>query len=77
MNAEVKAGGEVVVEVVDAGSLNPLPGWSAGDCQPLCEDHLAGEVRWGSSGTRPPLGDTPVRLRFYLRKASLYSFWLS
>ncbi len=77
VNADVKAGGQVVVEVVDAGSLKPLPGWSAGDCQPLCEDQLAGEVRWRSSGSRPPLGDTPVRLRFYLREASLYSFWLS
>ncbi|MEC8930239.1 MAG: hypothetical protein VYB08_02410, partial [Candidatus Latescibacterota bacterium] len=77
VNADVKAGGQVAVEVVEASSLNPLPGWSTDDCQPLCEDDLACEVKWRPSTKRTPLGDTPVRLRFHLRQASLYSFWLS
>jgi len=77
VNADVRSGGEVVVEVVDAGSLNPVPGWSAGDCQPLRGDRLAGEIRWRGSGSKPSSGNTPVRLRFHLCRASLYSFWLS
>ena len=76
MNADVEVGGEVVVEVVDAGSSHPLPDWSAGDCQPLRGDQLAGEIKWRSSGSGPS-HSTPIRLRFHLHNASLYSFWLS
>lgn len=77
VNAEVAGGGEVLVEVVDADSLGPLPGWSASECQPICGDQLAGELRWQGKDNGPSLGDRPIRLRFYLRNASLYSFWLS
>ena len=76
VNADVEVGGEVVVEVVDAGSSHPLPGWSAGDCQPLHGDQLAGEIKWRGSSSGPS-HSTPIRLRFHLRNASLYSFWLS
>jgi hypothetical protein len=76
VNADVEAGGEVRVEVVDAESLLPFPGWSASECQPLEGDQLTGEINW-NSGSTPTIADRPVRLRFHLQKASLYSFWLS
>lgn len=76
MNADVAAGGEIRVEVVDAGSLDPLPGRSANECQVLHGDQLARAVEWNGAGDPSP-GETSVRLRFYLRNASLYSFWLS
>ena len=75
VNAAVEAGGEIVVEAVDAGSLSPLPGRSAGECLPLREDRLAGVIRW--NGSHAAFGERPVRLRFHLDRASLYSFWLS
>ena len=37
---------------------------------------LSGEIKW-RSGSTPTIADRPVRLRFHLQKASLYSFWLS
>ncbi len=76
VNAAVVAGGEIAVEVVDAGSLRPLPGRSAGECVALRGDRLAGEIRWGE-GSHAAFGARPIRLRFHLRRASLYSFWLS
>jgi len=75
VNAEVAAGGEIRAEVVDADSLCPLPARSAGECEPLHGDRLAARIRWRDE-PRPSFGDAPVRLRFYLRDARLYSFWL-
>ena len=76
VNANIAAGGELTVEVVDASSLSPLQDWSAGDCRALTGDQLSGEVKWGV-GNSPSFGERPVCLRFQLRSASLYSFWLS
>ena len=76
VNADVEARGEILVEVVDGDSLCPLPGRSTGECQAMRGDQLAGEIKW-NDGSRPPIGDRPIRLRFFLRDASLYSFWLA
>ncbi len=76
VNAAVKTGGEIRVEVVDAGSLRPLPGWSAGECRAPPGDQLAGEIGW-SEGRHAAFGARPLRLRFHLHRASLYSFWLA
>ncbi len=67
--------GEVLVEVVDAESHTPLPGRSVGECRPLQGDHLRDAITW-EEGTATELTETPVRLRFHLRKARLYGFWL-
>ena len=67
--------GEMVVEVVDAEGHAPLPGRSAGECRPLRGDHLREAVTWGA-GTAAASAEVLVRLRFHLRKARLYAFWL-
>ncbi len=79
VNAAVESGGEIGVEVVDAVSLRPLPGRSAGECVAPRGDQLAGEIGeigW-NEGSHAPLGARSIRLRFRLRRARLYSFWLS
>ena len=68
VNAEV-ADGELCAEIVDAATLIPQPGFSVHECIPLQGDHLQSRVEWSKH--------TPVRLRFYLRHARLYSFWLA
>ena len=67
--------GEVLVEVVDAESHTPLPGRSVRECRPLRGDHLRGAVTWGD-GAASQFTETSVRLRFHLRRARLYAFWL-
>ena len=67
-------GGELLAEVVDGGTREPLPGFSQGECEPLRGDHLNGRVTW--RGAPAPPGDISVRLRITLRDAKLYAFWL-
>lgn len=84
LNADVAPGGELRVDVLDAGS-QPLPGYAAVDCVPMTGDSVRHRVRWqrrddgregnpeiGSDG-RPPWPG-PIRLRFSLRNAALYAF---
>ena len=74
VNAEV-ADGELCAEIVDAATLIPQPGFSVHECIPLQGDHLQGRVEWSKHTPLPR--EAPVRLRFYLRHARLYSFWLA
>ena len=74
VNAEA-AGGELCVEIVDAETLIPQPGFSARECVPLQGDHLQARVEWSKHLPLP--SETRVRLRFYLRRSRLYSFWLA
>ncbi len=65
------ADGKLVVEVLDAKG-NPLPGYAGSDCSPVRGDSISQVVRWRQSDRLPK--QRPVRLRFRLRDASLYSF---
>ena len=73
VNAETQDG-EVRAAVLDADTMEPLPGLSASECLPLRGDHLRGQLAW-RQGSRL-VSESPVRLRFELRGASLYAFWL-
>lgn len=69
------AGGEIRAEVIPADGRVALPGWEAENCEPITGDQLRGELRWrGKSLTE--LADRKVRVRFLLRNADLYSFWI-
>ena len=70
VNAEA-AGGLVRVEVTDEAGV-PLPGYSLADCEPLHGDGVRQPVRWQGRSKLP--GQVPVRLRFSLERASLYSY---
>ena len=73
VNADV-SGGELRAEVIDAETMQPLPGLSEGECVRLNGDHLRGKLMWKDS---PRLAsEKAVRLRFILRGAKLYAFWL-
>lgn len=73
LNFETSGAGSVRVEVQDEAG-KPLEGYSLQDCPPLYGDHLRYIVRWGETGgDLRPLADQPVRLRFVLKDADLYS----
>lgn len=63
--------GRVVVEVLDA-SGRVKPGFGQADCEPLTGDNVRHRVRW-QGGDRLP-ADEPIRLRFRLHAADLYSY---
>lgn len=72
LNYRAGSGGELRVEVLDLEG-NVLPGYGREACAPLAGDNIDQEVRWGSR-TKLPATDKPIRLRFVLENAALYSF---
>ena len=75
VNAETSAFGSIQVEVQDVGG-RPLPGFTLDECEPIFCDSLDYTVRWRTrdGGDLRSLEGQPVRLRFVLRDADLYSF---
>lgn len=81
--------GDVRVELVEAESkvpaepaaypggpdtLDALPGYGRKEAVPVSGDHVKVKLRW--EGSPPPNFEKPVRARFILNQARLYSFWL-
>jgi hypothetical protein len=68
--------GHVAAEVTDLEG-DPIEGFSRDDCVPLeMTDTLNHAVAWKGERDLAELRDAPVRLRFYVRGAKLYSFWV-
>jgi len=65
------AQGSLEVEVLSAAG-DPLPGYAGEDCIALHADEVRHVVRWQSTDRLPT--SQPLRLRFYLKDAELYSF---
>ena len=57
-------------------NLRPVPGfWVPAETPPpLRGDHTRARIEWKPDYDR--VFDEPVRVRFYLHQARLYSFWL-
>jgi len=66
------AGGSLKVEVLDVEN-NVLPGYSCDDCDPITTDSVNSLVTWNSDSQLPETAE-PIRLRFVMENASLYSF---
>lgn len=75
VNAETSGYGSFQVELQDMEG-RALPGLSLEECEPVFCDSLDYTVRWRSAcgGDLRSLAGQPVRLRFVLRDADLYSF---
>ena len=71
LNAEA-SGGSVRVEVLGADG-KAIPGYAVGDCTPMTVNSVGYRMVWRDSNELPS-DDAPVRLRFHLTRASLYSF---
>lgn len=65
--------GELRVEIQDADG-KPLEGLNLDDCEPLHGDQIAQAVKWRSGVTPGSYANRPVRIRFQLRDADLFSF---
>ena len=75
VNADARFG-EVSVDVLDERGV-PVPGYSAADCRGAVRvDSTKRAVSW-AGGDLARFAGRPVRFRFNLRVATLYSFWVS
>jgi hypothetical protein len=64
--------GEIAVEALDE-NRKPLAGFTREQCEPMRADRPDHAMRW-RDGALATLEGRPVRLRFYLRNAQLYSW---
>ncbi|MCY2970359.1 MAG: glycosyl hydrolase family 32, partial [Planctomycetota bacterium] len=74
VNLESQRGG-LQVEVMDEQG-KVIDEFSRDKCLPLVGDSTKVMVRWRGGKDLSSLAGKPVRLRFYLTKGSLYSFWV-
>jgi hypothetical protein len=72
LNADA-AKGELRVEVLGSDK-RPLAGFGAADCEVVRTDSLRHRIGWKGNVSLASLAGKDVRLKFYLRNASLYSF---
>ena len=73
LNFATSAAGSRRVERQDEQG-KPLPGFALEDCEELFGDTLDGTVHWKTKADLSALIDQPVRVRFVLKDADLYSF---
>ncbi|MCP4641934.1 MAG: glycoside hydrolase family 43 protein [bacterium] len=72
INAQVESGGYVKAEVLDAAG-NVLNGYAAGQCVPFQGDAIDAPLAWKGRAEVP----ANSRIRFLLRNARIYSFWIA
>ncbi|OPZ93337.1 MAG: hypothetical protein BWY73_00371 [candidate division TA06 bacterium ADurb.Bin417] len=72
LNYATSAAGRVRVEIQDQAG-KPLPGFALEDCPEIYGDQLERPVAWKGGGDLSALAGRPVRLRFQLQDADLYS----
>jgi hypothetical protein len=73
MNAATSAAGGLRVEV-QAAAGGAIEGYALADCPELVGDRVEWAVRWRSGADLGRLAGKPVRLRFAMSDADLYSF---
>ena len=76
VNAEANWG-EIYTEILDAETMKAIPGfWVPSEKPaPLTGDHTRAKINW--KHPHDLIFEKPVRVRFYLHQARLYSFWLA
>ncbi len=72
LNYRTGAPGFVRVEIQDAAGT-PIPGYTLDDCPEIIGDEISRVVAWKAGPDVSRLGGQPVRLRFVLKDADLYS----
>jgi hypothetical protein len=73
VNCRTGEKGSLRVELTDSEE-RPIAGFRAADCEPLRGDKLSSAVSWKGGVALASLGGQPVRLRFILQDAELFSW---
>lgn len=72
LNYSTSAAGGIQVEIQDEKGI-PMPGFTLKDCPEKYGDEVNGVVSWGTRSEVGSLSGKPVRLRFVLKDADIYS----
>jgi len=75
VNAEVEPGGSIRAEIIDSRGI-ALPGYSLAESDGFTGDSLSGRLTWRGRSALPPSSEVGTRVKFLMRKAKLYSFWV-
>jgi hypothetical protein len=73
LNFSTSAAGGIYVEIQDTDGV-PIEGFALQDCYEIFGDSITRPVNWKGSAKLSDLAGMPVRLRFVLQDADLYSF---
>ena len=74
INYSTSAAGMMRVEIQDAESGDPFPGFSLEDSRKVWGDEIARIVKWGKGdGDVSSLAGKPIRLRFVMNEADLFA----
>jgi hypothetical protein len=76
VNADLDPQGELRVEVLDAATGEPVPGYTVAESVPVRGDTLSGQVQWRGRSLEALAGQQ-IKLRFHLAGGDLYSFWFA
>jgi hypothetical protein len=72
INYATSAAGSIRVQLLDGDGVE-IPGFEADKCFEIIGNQIARAVRWNDSADISSLAGTPVRLRFIMKDAELYS----
>jgi hypothetical protein len=72
LNFATSAAGSIRCEILDQTG-KPLDGFALADCDEIFGDQLERAVSWGGETNLGPLAEMPIRLRFVLHDADLFS----
>jgi hypothetical protein len=73
INVATQQGGSVRVEMQDVAG-KPVSGFALADCPPISGDAVAQQLTWTAGRSVIALAGKPIRLRFVLKDADLFSF---
>jgi hypothetical protein len=76
VNCSTSAAGSVAVEIQDDAGT-PIPGFAVADCQPIVDDGTDLAIAWTKPSNWKQLSGRPIRLKFVLTDADVYSFKFS
>ena len=72
LNFSTSAAGSIRVEIQDADG-KPIPGYTLAECDEVFGDQIERAVTWHRSSEVKPLVGKPIRLRFVMKDADLFS----
>ena len=76
LNYSTSAAGRIRVEMLDE-SGTPLEGYTLEDCDGFIGDEISGNVSWNGSTDLSKISGRPVRVRFVMNDADIYSLRFS
>ncbi len=72
INYSTSAAGSIQVEIQDVNGI-PVPGFTLADCPAIVGDKIESPVYWNNDPSLNALSANPLRLRFVMKEADLYS----